>query len=134
MPGDDHTGPLGQGPRTGRAAGRCAGYDRPGYANPVPGGRRRGAGRGSEFGGGCGGHGQHHGHADTESAGRKRGRRGRGWWKVEHHASADNMLALASEHELGVLRTDLQCLEQKVEHLRRRINELDGQADAEGSE
>ncbi len=34
MPRGDGTGPLGQGPMTGRAAGYCAGYDRPGYANP----------------------------------------------------------------------------------------------------
>lgn len=47
MPRGDGTGPLGQGPRTGRAAGYCAGYNVPGYMNPV--GRGfwgRGGGRG----------------------------------------------------------------------------------------
>jgi len=34
MPGGDRTGPLGAGPRSGRAAGLCAGYGVPGYANP----------------------------------------------------------------------------------------------------
>lgn len=34
MPFGDSTGPMGQGPMTGRGAGYCAGYDRPGYANP----------------------------------------------------------------------------------------------------
>ena len=31
MPRGDGTGPLGQGPMTGRAAGYCAGYHAPGY-------------------------------------------------------------------------------------------------------
>ncbi len=50
MPRGDGTGPMGAGPMTGRRAGRCAcaGYDAPGFANPMP--RRglgfRGGGRG----------------------------------------------------------------------------------------
>jgi len=44
MPGGDHTGPWGQGPLTGRAAGYCAGYDRPGTSNCFP-TSRRGYGR-----------------------------------------------------------------------------------------
>jgi len=39
MPGGDRTGPLGAGPRTGRGLGYCSGYNRPGFANPVPEGR-----------------------------------------------------------------------------------------------
>lgn len=47
MPRGDRTGPEGMGPMTGRAAGYCAGYDVPGYANPAPGrGMGRGMGRG----------------------------------------------------------------------------------------
>ena len=45
MPRGDGTGPMGGGPMTGRAAGYCAGYDAPGYANPGP-GRGFGMGRG----------------------------------------------------------------------------------------
>jgi len=41
MPGGDRTGPRGLGPRTGRAAGFCAGYYMPGFDNPFPGGRFR---------------------------------------------------------------------------------------------
>ena len=37
MPGGDRTGPMGMGPRTGRAAGFCSGYGFPGYANFGPG-------------------------------------------------------------------------------------------------
>ena len=52
MPGGDRTGPLGLGPMTGRAAGYCAGFDVPGYANPIPGrGMGMGFGRGRGFGG-----------------------------------------------------------------------------------
>lgn len=39
MPGGDGTGPMGWGPRSGRAAGYCPGYRSPGYANPFPGRR-----------------------------------------------------------------------------------------------
>ena len=47
MPRGDGTGPNGMGPMTGRGAGYCAGFDRPGYANPTPGaGFGRGGGRG----------------------------------------------------------------------------------------
>jgi hypothetical protein len=48
MPRGDRTGPLGMGERTGRAAGFCAGFDMPGYANQAPG---RGFGRGRGGGG-----------------------------------------------------------------------------------
>jgi hypothetical protein len=60
MPGGNGTGPAGMGPMTGRAAGFCAGYPVPGYANPVGGrgywgrGRGRGGGRGRGFGRGFG--------------------------------------------------------------------------------
>lgn len=50
MPFGDRTGPLGQGPRTGRGAGYCSGFAVPGYLNPAGGfgpfGRGRGGGRG----------------------------------------------------------------------------------------
>lgn len=57
MPRGDGTGPDGLGPMTGRGAGYCAGYDRPGYMNPAVGGRGlargfrggRGRGRGRGF-------------------------------------------------------------------------------------
>ena len=48
MPRGNRTGPTGMGPMTGRGAGFCAGYDVPGYENPMPGfrGQGRGWGRG----------------------------------------------------------------------------------------
>ena len=52
MPRGDRTGPAGQGPRTGRAMGYCAGYSVPGFMNPGPG---LGLGMGRGLGGGRGG-------------------------------------------------------------------------------
>jgi hypothetical protein len=43
MPRGDRTGPLGQGPGTGRGAGYCGGSADPGFANPAAG---RGLGNG----------------------------------------------------------------------------------------
>ncbi|MCD6233097.1 DUF5320 domain-containing protein [bacterium] len=42
MPFGNGTGPLGQGPMTGRGAGYCAGYGTPGYMNPTGGRYGRG--------------------------------------------------------------------------------------------
>lgn len=55
MPGGDGTGPMGMGAMTGRAAGYCAGYAMPGFANAAPGrGLGFGWGRGFGFGRGMG--------------------------------------------------------------------------------
>lgn len=50
MPRGNGTGPQEQGPRTGRAAGFCAGNGLAGFANPA-GGRGCGLGRGRGMGG-----------------------------------------------------------------------------------
>jgi hypothetical protein len=51
MPRGDGTGPMGQGPMTGRGLGYCAGYPNPGFMQPVPGfGRGFGRGWGRGFG------------------------------------------------------------------------------------
>lgn len=52
MPGGDQTGPMGQGPISGRGMGYCSGSEQPGYMNR---GQGRGMGRckgGRGFGGG----------------------------------------------------------------------------------
>jgi len=54
MPRGDGTGPMGQGPMTGRAAGFCAGYASPGYMNSWGAGGM-GWGRGWHRGGRWGG-------------------------------------------------------------------------------
>lgn len=50
MPRGDQTGPMGQGPRTGRGAGKCSGSDVPGFVS-APGGRGMGGGGGRGGGG-----------------------------------------------------------------------------------
>jgi hypothetical protein len=54
MPQGDRTGPMGQGPRTGRSLGFCSGYDTPGYAKGFGGGMGRGFGFGRGRGRGMG--------------------------------------------------------------------------------
>ena len=39
MPFGDGTGPMGLGSMTGRGAGFCGGFGRPGFTNPIPGRR-----------------------------------------------------------------------------------------------
>lgn len=124
MPGGDHTGPLGQGPRTGRAAGYCAGYDMPGYMNPVPG---SGLGRGRGGGWGGGGRGWRHRYYATGLTGWQRGGRGRGWRAFPPYPVAYDAPPPTREQEVSMLQEDLRCLEQSAEQLRRRIEELDAQ-------
>ena len=87
MPRGDGTGPQGQGQMTGRAAGFCAGYDRPGFANAD----RGWGGSGGWGGGGRGGFGHRNRYYATGMT---------GW------------------HREG-------SLEQAVEGLRKRIEELE---------
>jgi len=54
MPNRDGTGPLGQGPGTGRGLGRCRGGARRNGPGVGQGGPPRGGGRGRCFGGGRG--------------------------------------------------------------------------------
>jgi len=49
MPFGDGTGPRGMGPMTGRGAGYCAGFGRPGFANPIRGRRWFGFGSGRAY-------------------------------------------------------------------------------------
>jgi len=127
MPRGDRTGPLGMGPRTGRGAGFCSGFDVPGYMNPTSGagyGAGYGAGRG--FGGGGGGGG-----------GRGFGRgRGMGWGRGAAAYPMAPMApgwqaypvppqAAAPENELDALRADAQNLQQTLGDIQKRIAELE---------
>lgn len=46
MPYGDHTGPMGQGPMTGKSLGLCSGYDTPGCNKEFRGGMGKGFGFG----------------------------------------------------------------------------------------
>lgn len=113
MPAGDRTGPMGQGPRTGRAAGFCSGYDSPGYTNPAPGRGRGWFGRG---GWGGGGRGWRHWFYAT---GRPRWARW-GWW--------GSMVAPPSptrEQETDALRQEATWLKEELEAINKRIEELE---------
>lgn len=120
MPGGDGTGPMGQGPRTGRGAGYCTGHDMPGYVNPLPG---RGywaweAGRGGRMG--RGGRGRRNWFYATGLTGWQRGR----YPLVPPNPPGNAPSGMLRERELSVMQADLRCLEQHAELLRRRIEEL----------
>jgi len=123
MPGGDGTGPGGMGPMTGRAAGFCAGYPAQGYANPVGG---RGMGMGMGWGRGRGG-------------GFGRGR-GFGWGGAGYgfpaYGSAVNLYAyggapftptVAPQQELDSLKGQAEYLEDSLDGIKKRIEELESQ-------
>ncbi len=107
MPRGDGTGPAGMGPMTGRAAGFCAGYPVPGYANPV-GGRGMGMGWG----------------------------RGRGWgWRNQYYATGlpgfaqtgyGGPVPMASpEQELAGLKQQAEYFRNALDGISKRIEEVE---------
>ena len=119
MPGGDRTGPLGAGPRTGRSAGYCAGYEVPGYMNPVFGAGVRGRGIGATYGRGAG-----------------RGRRNRyyatgmtGWQRAGYGYNAAGSYPYVPEYtieeEKAMLKEEAAGLEQGLEDIRERTSTLE---------
>ena len=112
MPGGDRTGPLGLGPRTGRAAGYCSGYPGPGYMHPKL-GLGRGLGRGRGFGRGFYG-------------------RGRGfWWRgyrdpydIPHPYNIGINPQLSKDKEKAYLEETVKALEEDIKNIRNRIQEI----------
>jgi len=129
MPGGDHTGPLGQGPQTGRAAGYCAGYDMPGYMNPIPGRGYWGWGRGRGGGWGGGGRGWRHCFYATSLTGWQRA--ALGWWRP-YPVPFDAPL-ITRERELAWLQASLRHLEAMAQDLRRRISDLQAEPTEKGA-
>jgi len=119
MPGGDRTGPAGLGPMTGRAAGYCAGYQVPGFANPVGGRGYGGWGRGGGFG---------------------RGRgfgRGFGWGAAAYgyppQTAASNLYPypqpaqaqMSPEQELNALKQNAQYLQDSLAEVKKRMEQLE---------
>lgn len=105
MPRGDGTGPMGMGPMTGRGMGYCAGYRAPGFAS---GGFGRGMGRGGGRGFGFG------------------FRRGGGYGFAPPFAGTAT--AIAPDEET-VLRTQLGYLEDQLNTIKTRLNELEQSKD-----
>lgn len=115
MPRGDGTGPWGLGPMTGRAAGYCAGYPVPGYANPIPG--RGFWGRG--FGGRWFGY-------------------GRGWapyygapYTPLPYYGAPYGSPYSPQEEASILREQAKAIEDELKAINERISELERQAQTE---
>ena len=125
MPGDDRTGPMGQGPMTGRGAGYCSGASMPGFANPVPGRGfgRGGFGRGSWGGGGGrgGGRGRRNWFYATGIPGWARG-----GWGFGPHTPYDTSLAPSAtkEQEMELLREQAKHFNDALDDIKERIDEL----------
>jgi hypothetical protein len=118
MPGGDRTGPMGAGPRTGRSAGYCAGYDVPGFANPAGG---WGAGRGGIFGFGYGsgrggyGRGWRHRFLATGIPGRVLG-----YGPPNAYATA----AVAPEDEKSFLKEQAEYFKKALEDINKRLDRI----------
>jgi hypothetical protein len=107
MPGGDRTGPVGMGPMTGRAAGFCAGYPVPGYANAV--GGRGFWGRGRGCGGGWGRRNWYHA-------------TGLPFWA---RTTPGAFPAPSVEQERESLRQQSQYLQESLDAINRRVEELE---------
>ena len=94
MPFGDGTGPMGLGPMTGRRAGFCAGFGRPGFTNPIP-GRRFGFARRMPYGYPYGGYGY----------GYPQG-------------------AILKEEEMRTLEDQARAMESDLNAIRKRLEEL----------
>lgn len=118
MPAGDRTGPIGRGPMSGRAAGYCAGFGMPGYANPLPGqgfgmgfGRGRGAwGRG--FGGG--GRGWRHMYFATGLP---------GWARFGAYPQPNPQVD--PETEKQALKNQAEALQLELDFIKKRLSEIE---------
>ncbi|HBE72949.1 MAG TPA: hypothetical protein DDW31_02475 [candidate division Zixibacteria bacterium] len=119
MPRGDGTGPMGMGPMTGRAAGFCAGYNMPGYMNPVFGcgyGMGRGGGRGRGFGGGGGGRGWRNQFYATGLP---------GWARFGGHANC--LPGYTPEQERMALKAQADAMQAEMDAIRKRLAEIEAE-------
>lgn len=132
MPYGDGTGPMGMGPMTGRAAGYCAGYGMPGYANPAPGRGSWGrGGRGRGFWGRGGGRGWRHWYYATGLPGWARGGYG---WPAQIVPGAPQPYGASypgpdKEQELQMLKDQADFFTESLENIRKRIEELESKSE-----
>ena len=118
MPRGDGTGPGGMGPMTGRAAGFCAGYAVPGYANPVYG---AGVGYGRGFGRGGGGWGRRNMYYATGLTGWQRGA-----YPSPTYAPVTNVQT--KEQEVDILKSQADYLSSSLEEVKKRLSELESES------
>ena len=112
MPGGDGTGPMGMGPMTGRAAGYCAGYVVPGFSNFFG---RWGRSRG-------GGWGRRNRFYATGLTGWQRAEMG---WPAHGGFTAPYAPTVRTKQELDALKGQAEYLEDALDGIRKRIEELE---------
>src|SRR4030042_4255949 len=117
MPGGDRTGPMGQGPRTGRALGFCSGYDTPGYVKGFGGGMGRGFGFGRGMGRGMG-----YGRGMGRGMGYGWGRNF-GWSASESFQNYPWTPALGREDEIKLLKSQAESLKRSQKDIEKRLGE-----------
>jgi hypothetical protein len=106
----DKTGPLGQGPMTGRGAGFCGGF-------AVPGGMNSGQGRGMGRGG-LGGFGQGWRHQFNATG-------LRGWQRAAAAIAPVSFASAADERQIAALKTQATSLQATLGQMQERIEELE---------
>lgn len=117
MPSGDRTGPVGQGPRTGRSLGLCSGYDSPGFTKGFGSGMGRGFGSGRGFGRGFG---------LGQGFARSRGL-GRGMGRMSWNSDMVNpgQQTMSREDEIAMLKSQAEALNRSQAEITRRIDELE---------
>jgi hypothetical protein len=125
MPGGDGTGPGGLGPMTGRAAGFCAGYPVPGFMNPVGGRGYWGWGLGRGFGRGFGWARARYGWPARGGAAYPYAYGG----TVSPYGYGGVPFAsgLTAQQELDGLKGQAEYLEDSLDGIKKRIEELESQ-------
>jgi hypothetical protein len=113
----DRTGPMGQGPMTGRALGFCSGYDTPGSTK----GFGCGMGRGFGFGRGMG-------------MGRGMGRGfGRNWNSGNafggFHSGFSQSPSINKDDEIKLLKSQIEFLKGSQKDIEKRLSELKGEGE-----
>ena len=127
MPGGNGNGPSGNGPMTGRAAGYCAGFAVPGYANPAG---RRFPGRAGSFIGarGQGGKGNRNWYYATGLAGWQRNYMGMPAWRqayispVASDVNAD--VTMPPDEEKELLKEQVEFLKHQIDDMQLQLEEL----------
>jgi hypothetical protein len=129
MPRGDRTGPGGLGPMTGRAAG----YNVPGYMNPIPGRPGGGFWRGSQYGRG-GGRGWRNMYWATGLPGWMRYQPGAYGSPYAPSVAAPYAPRPTAEMELNALEDQVKYMEEGIRAARERIEELEKERAEEGKD
>ena len=118
MPSGDRTGPMGSGAMTGRAAGFCAGFPMPGYANPA--GGRGYFGRGRGFRGRGGARGWRNWFYATGLP---------GWARTGFGFSGSVVPTVTAEQELEGLKQQADFMQNSLSQINERIGQLEKESD-----